>query len=326
MRRRAITAVALLAFSCRAAPSPPPVSLPPPDAGPPDAGPPPAPPPPPAPVAVAAALEGLEPVADAEAPWVPVAVLRAMLRASGDLPLPGAPERGDDRVTWSLLLQAGAPAEAGATACATIAADPHVACASDRVEHVGRVRTRVVAGWRERPSPRVISRAQPLRALARVARGVCLVSAQETERTVDLTVRADDARALGETLALLTVSPGLRELITVRVEPDGSALRAVLSWPSARATTREMGDDAWPERCGGAADLGAAVPRGTLPVARAFVPGARAQGAVMTLGREAWLVTAGDRLAQLMVAAIDAAGVTLRRPGVARPLRLPWRP
>lgn len=328
MRRRAITPVALLALSCQAtAPPPATVSVPPaPATTPVVEAPRPEPPPPDALVTVTAALAGLQPVADADAPWAPVTALRAVLRASGDLPLPGAPERHDDAVTWSMLLQQAAPAAAGNTTCAAVSADPHLACATDRVEHVGRIRTRVVVGWRERPATPVISRAQPLRALARVARGVCLVSAQETERTLDLTVRADDAPALGETLALLTVSPGLRELITVRVEPLGGGLQATLSWPLARATTRELGDDAWPTRCGGALDLGATLPNATLPVARTFIPGSRARGAVMTLGRVAWVVTVGDRLARATVTAIDEGGVTLQRPGVARPTRLPWRP
>ncbi len=186
----------------------------------------------------------------------------------------------------------------------------------------------MVVGWREEAAttPVTLSRAQPLRALSRVAQGVCLVSAQETERTLDVTVRADDESQLGATLALLVVSPGLRELITVRVESQGGGLQATLSWPLARATTRDLGDDAWPTRCGGTLDLGVGLPAGTLPVARAYVPGTQARGAVMTLGRSAWLVTVGDRLAHATVQAIDEGGVTLLRPGVARPTRLPWRP
>lgn len=328
MRRRAIATVALLALSCQATAPPPPPTPPVVEAPPPPVAPRPDPPPPDALVVVTAALPGLEPVAAADAPWVPVTALRAVLRASGELPLPGAPERRDDHTTWAMLLQQGAPATAAAAICAAVTADAHLACAGDRVEHAGRIRARVVVGWREAPAaaPAALSRAQPLRALSRVARGVCLVSAQETERTLDLTVRADDEAALGETLALLVVSPGLRELITVRVEPQGGGLQATLSWPLARATTRDMGDDAWPARCGGALDLGAGLPAGTLPVARAYVPGARASGAVMTLGRSAWVVTAGDRLGRAAVTAVDAGGVTLQRPGVARPVRLPWRP
>ena len=285
-----------------------------------------APPPPDARLVVAAALPGLEPVAAEAAPWVPSTVLRAVLRSSGELPLPGAPDRQDDRVTWTLLLPASAPAAAAATACAAVQADSHIACASDRVEHVGRMRDRIVVAWREPSAPSVVSRYQPLRALARLGRGVCLVSAQETAQTLDLMVRADDAPALGETLALLTVSPGLRALITVRVEPQGDGLLAMLSWPFTRATTNDLGDDPWPPRCHGALDLAASRPRGTLPVARAFVPGARAQGAVLTAGRTAWVVTVGDRVARSTVGAIDASGVTLRRPSPLRPLRLRWRP
>ena len=74
----------------------------------------------------------------------------------------------------------------------------------------------------------------------------------ETAQTLDLMVRADDAPALGETLALLTVSPGLRALITVRVEPQGDGLLAMLSWPFTRATTNDLGDDPWPPRCNSA--------------------------------------------------------------------------
>ncbi len=275
---------------------------------------------------VTAALAGLEPVAAEAAPWVPSTVLRAVLRASGELPLPGAPDRQDDRVTWTLLLPSSAPAAAAATACTAVRSDSHLACASDRVEHVGRLRDRIVVAWREPSVPSIISRYQPLRALARLGRGVCLLSAQETAQTLDLTVRADDAPSLGETLALLTVSPGLRALITVRVEPQGEGLLATLSWPFTRATTNDLGDDAWPQRCNGALDLAGALPSGTLPVARAFVPGTRAQGAVLTAARTAWVVTVGDRIARSTVGAIDASGVTLRRPLPAPPLRLRWRP
>lgn len=329
MRPSAIAPVALLALSCSATAPPPRPIHPgaPVDAGAPDAATPAvAPPPPDALLAVTAALSGLEPVSADAAPWVPPAALRAVLRASGELPLPGAPSREGDRVTWTLLLPSSVPPTAAASACAAVTSDPHLACASDRVEHVGRLRDRVVVAWREPSVPQVVSRYQPLRALSRLGRGVCLVSAQQTAETIDLTVRADDAPSLGETLALMTVSPGLRALITVRVEPQGDALLATLSWPSARATTTELGDDPWPPRCNGALDLAASLPAGTLPVARSFVAGARSQGAVLTAGRAAWVVTAGDRIARSTVSAVDEGGVTLQRPGAARPLRLRWRP
>ena len=325
MRPRAIVPVALLALSCRAAapsprprpPLPPPTPIAPPAAAPsaPDAV-----------AVVAAALPRLAPVGADAAPWIPSRVLGAVLRASGELPLPGAPSSREDGVTWTLLLAASAPATAASAACEAVTADPQLACATDRVEHVGRLRDRVVVAWREPAAPAAVSRYQPLRALARLARRVCLVSAQETAETLDLTVRAADAAALGETLALLTVSPGLRALITVRIEPQGEALLATLSWPTGRATVDDLGDDPWPARCEGALDLAAALPAGTLPVARRFVAGTRAQGAVVTAGRVAWVVTAGDRVARATVLAIDAGGLTLGRPGAPRPVRLRWRP
>ncbi|MBP6831774.1 MAG: hypothetical protein KA978_13390 [Deltaproteobacteria bacterium] len=329
MRPRAIAPVALLALSCSAsAPPPRPLhssaSV---DAGTPAAVTPAvAPPPPDALRAVTATLPGLEPVSADAAPWIPSTALRAVLRASGELPLPGAPSREGDRVTWTLLLPSSVAPTAAASACAAVTSDPHLACASDRVEHVGRLRDRVVVAWREPSVRQVVSRYQPLRALSRLGRGVCLVSAQQTAETIDLTVRADDAPALGETLALMTVSPGLRALITVRVEPQGDALLATLSWPSIRATTTDLGDDPWPPRCNGALDLASSLPTGTLPVARSFVAGTRSQGAVLTAGRTAWVATVGDRIARSTVSAVDEGGVTVRRPGVARPLRLRWRP
>ena len=320
MRPRAIAPVALLALSCSASAPPPLPSVPrTPDAAgtPPAVAPVAAPvPPPDARVVVAGAFAGLQPVAAEAAPWVPPAVLGAVLRASGELPLPGAPSREGDRVTWTLLLPSSVAPTAAASACAAVTSDPHLACASDRVEHVGRLRDRVVVAWREPSVPQVVSRYQPLRALSRLGRGVCLVSAQQTAETIDLTVRADDAPALGETLALMTVSPGLRALITVRVEPQGDALLATLSWPSIRATTTDLGDDPWPPRCNGALDLASSLPTGTLPVARSFVAGARSQGAVLTAGRTAWVVTVGDRIARSTVSAVDEGGVTVRRPGV----------
>ncbi|MDB4929710.1 MAG: hypothetical protein JWM10_2194, partial [Myxococcaceae bacterium] len=136
MRARAISTVALLVLSCRASapPTRPPPPLAAPDAGPPPVAAPVVPPPPPdAQLAVASALPGLEAVTAEAAPWVPPTVLRAVLRASGELPLPGAPTRHDDAVTWTLLLQAGAPATAAAAACAAVTSDAHLACAADRV-------------------------------------------------------------------------------------------------------------------------------------------------------------------------------------------------
>ena len=276
-------------------------------------------------VATLAALSP-EPFDAASSPWVPALAMRAMLQTSTDLPTPGAPRSHGDRVTWELLL-GGRGLAAGDGVCAAVrTAEPRVACACDEVEHAGRRRTRVVLLWREAAGPAPISRVQPLRALARLARRVCLLSVQRTAETLDLDLRADDERALGETLALLTVSPGLHALITVRVEPAATGLRATLSGPVTRATDDGLGDDPWPQRCEGTSDVGVGALRGTLPVARSWVPGARAQGAVLTAGRLAWVVTVGDRVANAEVRRIDATGVTLRLPGVAREVRRGWTP
>lgn len=263
-----------------------------------------------------------------EAAWLPSRVLGAVVDATGALPAPTPPRRSEDRVTWSLV----APPEARSLdgACEALARfDARLACAVDTVTWAGSARARLAVGWRAQDAPSTVTLAQPLRALARLARGLCLVSAQRTLRTLDLTVRADTPPALGRALGMMATAPGLRDLILVRTEPRGEGLEAVLSWPIERVrdAPATMGDDPWPARCGGASAVGGGVLLGTMPTLRAMVDGTAARGAVLAAGRQEWLVTVGDRVNSVAVLRVDAdrAWVSRSAPPLRLVLRLPPR-
>lgn len=314
-------AVALLALAgCAASPPPAPREMPrpPPDAAtpPPDASAPAVPPPRPAHLRVADALAAAAELPAAEAAWLPSRVLGAIVDATGALPAPTPPRFEGGVFTWSLL----APPESRGIegACAAVAAvDPRVACADDTVRWAGAERARVAVGWRASEARPTVTLAQPLRALSRLGAGVCLVHAQQTLRTIDLTVRVASPEVLGRTLAVMAVSPGMGGLILVRMEPAGDALRALLSWPAERAAEgdADLGDDPWPRRCDGASTVGAGVAAGTLPTMRAAVTGRAARGAVLALGRQAWMVTEGDVVGDAVVRRVEAARVVLTRQG-----------
>jgi hypothetical protein len=57
------------------------------------------------------------------------------------------------------------------------------------------------------------------------------------------------------------------------------------------------------------------VAAGTLPAMRAAVTGRAARGAVLTLGRQAWMVTEGDVVGDAVVRRVEAARVVLTRRG-----------
>jgi hypothetical protein len=323
-------AVALLALAgCAASPAPTPRARPPEplDASPgmTDAAAVDVPPPHPAHLRVADALADAAELPEAEAAWLPSRVMGAIVDATGALPAPTPPRFEDGRFTWSLL----APPESRGIegACAAVArVDPRVACAEDTVRWAGAERARVAVGWRATASRPAVTLAQPLRALSRLGPEVCLVHAQETLRTVDLTVRVANPEALGRTLAVMAVSPGMAGVILVRMEPAGDALRALLSWPSERAgeAPADLGDDPWPRRCDGASTVGAGVAAGTIPTMHAAVAGRAARGAVLALGRQAWMVTEGDVVGDAVVRRVEATRVVLTRRGRETVVR--WAP
>lgn len=275
----------------------------------------------------AAHLRVLDALADApeldadEAAWLPSRIMGALVDATGALPAPTPPRRTEGRVTWSLLAQPEAGDLSGA--CAAIARfDPRVACATDAVQWAGSERPRVAVGWRAAESRPAVGLAQPLRALSRVAPRACLVSAQNTLRTLDILIRTASHPVLGRTLAALATAPGLSDLILVRAEPVGAEVQALLSWPTERARgPADLGDDPWPARCGGASRVGADAASATLPAVRGVIAGTAAQGAVLSVGRQAWLVTVGDSVGDAVVRSITPSVVTLTRVG-RPPLRL----
>lgn len=284
------------------------------------------PPPRPAHERVAEALTSAQVIPAEEAAWLPSRVLGAVFDTTGALPAPTPPRRSEDRVTWSLV----APPEVRALdgACEALARfDARLACAVDTVTFAGADRPRIAVGWRAEPAAPTVTLAQPLRALARLGRGVCLASAQRTLRTLDLTVHAAAPPSLGRTLAMMATAPGLSDVILVRTEPRGTGIEAVLSWPIERVRDlpATMGDDPWPARCDGASRVGEGAPAGTLPTLRALIDGISARGAVLASGRQEWLVTAGDHVAGAAVARVEADRVELTLPGRARPavLRAP---
>lgn len=271
---------------------------------------------------VADALADAAELPAAEAAWLPSRVMGAIVDATGALPAPTPPRFEDGRFTWSLLAPPESRGIAGA--CAAVArVDARVACAEDTVRWAGDARARVAVGWRASASRPGVTLAQPLRALSRLGVGVCLLHAQHTLRTVDLTVRVANPEVLGRALAVMAVAPGMGGLILVRMEPAGDALRALLSWPSERAGEAEpdLDDDPWPRRCDGASVVGAGVAAGTLPTMRAAVTGRAAQGAVLTLGRQAWFVTEGDTVGDAVVRRVEATRVVLTRRGRETVLR-----
>jgi hypothetical protein len=272
---------------------------------------------------VRAALEGTAAVPADEAAWFPFRVLEIVARASGELPAPTAPTIHDDVTVWSLVLPAtAAPRDpvAQGSACAEVArVEPRIACAVDTLTVGATERVRLAFGWRRAPGLLVADLALPLRALARLPGGVCLLSAERTLRTVELEVRASDVRALGTALALMATVPRLSDVIMVRAEPvstpQGQVLRALLSWPTDRAdrTVGDLGHDPWPVRCEGHATLGADAPPRAILTALALLRGERAQGAVVNLARHEYLVTEGDQLGDATVTSVSEQGVYVRR-------------
>lgn len=262
-----------------------------------------------------------------DSPWVRERLLAAVISEARAMPAPTRPEARDGANVWTLVADVETDPAAFDGLCDAVQRRvPGVACAADVVAWSGAERARVVFGWRGPLDLARVSFAQPLLALG-VTSDLCLVRAERTLRTLDVTVRAPDHASLGRALALMAVTPSMSDLILVRAEPAGASLEAVLSWPLARASGEgDLGDRPWPARCDGRSTVGAEALAGTVPVARERVRG-RAPGAVLRVGRREWVVTAGDSAASVDVIAVRDAGVTVRMRGRAATatLRFPAR-
>lgn len=280
-----------------------------------------------APDRVRAELPSLPALGEGDSAWMRERLLAAVISETRAMPAPTRPEVRDGANVWTLVADADTDPARFERLCDVVRARvPGVACATDTVAWSGAERARAVFGWRGPLELARVSFAQPLLALG-VASGLCLVRAERTLRTLDVTVRVADHETLGRALALMTVTPSMSDLILVRAEPAGGALEAVLSWPLARAAGEaDLGDRPWPTRCDGRSTVGAEAIAGTAPVARERVRG-RTLGAVVRVGRREWIVTAGDAAASVDVIAVREAGVTVRMRGRATTatLRFPAR-
>ncbi len=276
---------------------------------------------------VRASLASLPTLAERDSAWIRERLLAVVISETRAMPAPTRPEARDGANVWTLVADVETDPDAFEGLCdAVLRRVPGVACATDAVPWSGAERARAVFGWRGPLDVARVSFAQPLLALG-VAPELCLVRAERTLRTLDMTVRAPDHASLGRALALMTVTPSMSDLILVRAEPVGAAVEAVLSWPLARASGEgDLGDRPWPTRCDGRSTVGAEALAGTVPIARERVRGPT-PGAVLRVGRREWVVTTGDAAASVDVIAVREAGVTVRMRGrvATATLRFPAR-
>lgn len=269
---------------------------------------------------VRAALRALPEVPTEEAEWLPFRVLDVVARTTGDLPQPAPLQHTDAGTVWSLVAIATPtpdPAPLGGVCQQLMRADPRIACFVDVVTQGATERVRMAVGWRAGSGPVSHDLALPLRALSRLSTGACLVSAERTARTLDLRVRVPSLRALGTSLALLSVAPMLSDILMVHSQPIGStgALEAVLTWPTARVD-RDRADlraDAFPPRCDGRMVLSSSAARGAPLTALFALTGSSARGALVAIERRQWLVTEGDQVGDAVVTAFSPQGVYVRR-------------
>lgn len=161
--------------------------------------------------------------------------------------------------------------------------------------------------------------ALPLRALARMHTGACLVSAERTARTLEIRLHVPDVPALGRTLARLTALTPLNDLFLVGMQPaalaHGTAESVTLSWPTDRVDREhaDLGGDAWPAHCDEREAMSReAAPHGAL-TALMPVHGERARGALVNLARREWLVTEGDTVGDARITSVTDRGVYVAR-------------
>lgn len=261
----------------------------------------------------------------AEAAWIPFRALREVHSATRELPAPAGLSLRGGRMLWSLVANArtlDTPAARAALCEAVTRAEPRVECSADALTVGADERTRIALGWRvEAPSPQnprySPDLATPLRALALSATpNTCVRSVQRTPRSLEVELCAPDARALGLTLALLTVAPGLSDAVLLRSEPDTCGLHVHVAWPLDRARVEgvaELGDEPWPARCGEHSTLAADLPPGTVPDAISRIDGTRAHGAVVRVLDRAYLATEGDHVAGFTITSISPRGVFVVR-------------
>lgn len=296
--------------------------------------------PPPSPTAlgtVAALLPSLTVFSPSESAWLPPRILSTVISSTHLLPVPSAPRPHSDGFIWSLITadpytsdntssQTTNPLSAACSALATL--DSRLSCATDTVTLAGTHHARIAIAWRTTGPPPEVSWIQPLRALALYGTDLCLVSAQRTVNTLDLTVLAPSASVLGRSLAVITAAPRLSDLIVVRVEPVTNGLRALLSWPTARAHAphADLHSDPWPTRCNNSVTVAQDTPVGGHPTAIEPIDGSTARGAVVSLNRTSWVVTSSDTFGEYTVVSTDSRSVTLRSHRRRLPLRLPFTP
>ncbi len=267
---------------------------------------------------VRSAVAELPVIGAAESAWFPLRVLEAAARGRGDLPATTAPIVAGDAMIWSVVWPPTARTNVSehAPVCDDLTrADPRIACAVDQIEIGATDRVRLTVGWRRGPGEIAVDLATPLRALVRIGSPPCLVSAERTLHTIDVTLRAADLSVIGRALALMAAAPRMSDVLMVRSEPAAGGLEVLLSWPTDRAdrTTGNLASDAWPSRCEARPPLGAQdPPRGPVS-ARALIRGERVQGAVVSFGRHEWIVTEGDHVGDAAITAVSGRGVWLRR-------------
>ena len=265
----------------------------------------------------------LEPASPDAAAWIPFEIIDAVDRFGGELGASSAPEIRGDRIVWSLVLPAVAhtpdPSTFDSVCTELTRSDPHLACAVDTFAVGAADRTRFAFSWRRASGSFRGDIALPLRALARMHTGACLVSAERTLRTLELKLQVADIPVLGRTLARLTAITPLNDLILVGMQPaqtpHGVVENVILSWPTDRVDRdrADLAGDPWPARCEQREVMSREAAAHSPITALFAIAGERAHGAVVNIAHREWLVTEGDVVADARVASIAPQGVYLVR-------------
>ncbi len=268
-------------------------------------------------------LAALTPAPPNVSAWIPFEIIDTVDRVAGELGASSAPEIHEDRVVWSLVIPAGPRAPEPASfqgVCDELTrTNAHLACAVDAVAVGATDRVRLAFGWRREPGRMAADLALPLRALARMHTGACLVSAERTARTLEIKLQVPDVPALGRTLARLTSLTPLNDLFLVGMQPanlaHGTAESVTLSWPTDRVDREraDLGTDPWPTRCDEREAMSREAPAHSPLTPLVFVRGERARGAVVNIARREWLVTEGDTLGDARITAVSDRGVYVAR-------------
>ncbi|MEI8256389.1 MAG: hypothetical protein WCJ30_12015 [Deltaproteobacteria bacterium] len=276
-------------------------------------------------------LGALTPAPPNVAAWIPFEIIDVVDRVGGELGSSSAPEIHEDRVVWSLVIPAGPrapdPAAFQAVCDAVTRTNAYLACAVDSVAVGATDRVRLAFGWRREAGRMAADLALPLRALARMHTGACLVSAERTARTLEIKLQVPDVPSLGRTLARLTAITPLNDLFLVGMQPaalaHGTAESATLSWPTDRVDREraDLGSDPWPTRCDEREVMSREAPAHSPLTPLLLVRGERARGAVVNIARREWVVTEGDTLGDARITSVNERGVYVAR--VDRPRARP---